>query len=165
MDVDHRKTPGACNPRPSDKEEEDKLDRVTADLADGFYKIYQEIENDMTIASLIWPDMQLRPNDSFFINMVPTETRAAPNSDFYFKLTRQHGVKNGFTIVPASSRIPESVPASGTTTFIDVKKYGFRPEIVQVPCLVNTVLSKHHNQRSQGREQDHHNKSFPNPET
>ncbi|KAF8800994.1 hypothetical protein BYT27DRAFT_7198778 [Phlegmacium glaucopus] len=115
MGPDHdMETPGACTPGPLG---EDRLDHVTADLADGFYKIYQEIENNTAFVSVKWPDQELSSGDYALVNMVPTKTQAASNSEFYFKLTRQHGVKNGFTIVPASSRIPEGVPASGTTTF------------------------------------------------
>ncbi|KIJ99163.1 hypothetical protein K443DRAFT_8595 [Laccaria amethystina LaAM-08-1] len=95
------------------KQLEEELARETATLADGFYKIFQKKTDKNSYATAYWTTgLQATSVVNVFM------TGSSDDKGHFFKFTRQHGLKNSFTIVPAdASSIPNTTPKKGATTF------------------------------------------------
>ncbi|KAF8151319.1 hypothetical protein B0H34DRAFT_775194 [Crassisporium funariophilum] len=90
------------------------FDPKAAALSDGFYQIIQwkDDAEKPSLASVTSPT-GLKSDSS-----VPVVMGA--DTDFlsnFWKLTRQYGLKNGFTVVPVATNIPATDPETGATTY------------------------------------------------
>jgi len=95
----------------ADKAAQTSSDPLDVFVADGFYRIVQrKITGDITDASVNSPTV-LGQQD---VPVVMDGT--AQLTDRFWKLTREYGVKNGFTIVPVTTPIAETHPELGGTT-------------------------------------------------
>ncbi|KDR77887.1 hypothetical protein GALMADRAFT_65251 [Galerina marginata CBS 339.88] len=90
------------------------LDPKATALTDGFYQIVQ------------WKDDADKPSLASVTSPAGvTSTSSVPvvmgtDTDFlsnFWKLTRQYGLKNGFTVVPVATNIPDTDPETGATTY------------------------------------------------
>ncbi|KDR69103.1 hypothetical protein GALMADRAFT_145819 [Galerina marginata CBS 339.88] len=90
------------------------LDLKAAGLKDGFYHIVQWKDDAVkpSLASITLPTGV--KSDSSVAVVMGTDTDFLSN---FWKLTRQYGVKNGFTVVPVGTNIPDTDPETGATTY------------------------------------------------
>jgi hypothetical protein len=90
------------------------LDPKAAALSDGFYQIIQwkdDAEKPSHASVTSPPGVK---SDSSVPVVMGTDTDFLSN---FWKLTRQYGLKNGFTVVPVATNIPATDPETGATTY------------------------------------------------
>ncbi|EDR13395.1 uncharacterized protein LACBIDRAFT_292612 [Laccaria bicolor S238N-H82] len=90
------------------------LDPIAAGLPDGYYQIIQwKDDNEKPSHASVTTPPGVKPDSSVPVVM-GTDTDFLSN---FWKLTRQYGLTNGFTIVPVGTNIPPTSPDTGATTY------------------------------------------------